>query len=132
MDWKKEFSEGKQYASTAQGMQKKGLVDNETLYNIISLAIERYTSALSSKTNYIPMNSTLVHIFKELSERISLPIHFVEEASFMNRFMVYCSLDVVPVKAISAADITRMIRFMNEVASFTENYEAESPKTIEV
>ncbi|MBN2615534.1 MAG: hypothetical protein JXR71_07540 [Bacteroidales bacterium] len=123
MDWKKEYSEGLQFASTAKGMQNKEKVDNETLYNIIALAIEKFTSSLASKLNYIPMNSSLVFIFRELSGKINIPAHFIDEASFMNRFMIYCSLDIVPVKAISKADVLRMIAFMDEVASYTEKQE---------
>jgi len=125
MDWKKDYAEGLQFASTAKGMLNKAKVDNETLYNIIALAIEKYTSALASKLNYIPMNSSLVYIFKELSRKTSIPSHFIDEASFMNRFMIYCSLDIVPAKAISKDDVLRMITFMDEVASFTEKHTEE-------
>lgn len=120
MSWIEDYNEGAQYATTAKGMMEKERVNNETLYNIIGLAIEKYTSSLASVVNYIPMNSSLVFIFKELSRKMSIPSHFVEEASFMNRFMTYCSLDIVPAKNISHEDIIRMKDFMEEVAVYTK------------
>ena len=125
MDWEKEHSEGLQFASTAKGMLNKEKVDNETLYNIIALAIEKFTSALASKMNYIPMNSSLVFVFRELSRKTDIPAHFVDEASFMNRFMTYCSLDIVPVRTISKDDVLRMFAFMDEVSLFTEKHVGE-------
>lgn len=121
MNWKQDYYEAAQYAKAVDGMVLNKKVDNETLYHIICLSVEKYTATLSGILNYIPMHSGLTFVFRELNKKLKLPEHFTDEVRFLNGFMVYCSLDFVKPKLISEADINRMVVFLKELMSFTEN-----------
>ncbi|MFA9388954.1 MAG: hypothetical protein ACERKD_04060, partial [Prolixibacteraceae bacterium] len=62
MDWKKDLLEAEQYAKAVDGMVINKKVDNETLYHIICLSIEKLTDSLSGMLNYIPMHSGLTFV----------------------------------------------------------------------
>ena len=121
MEWKKEYAEALQYTNAAKGMVENNKVNNETLYHIICLAIEKYTSALSALVNYIPMHSGLNFIFRELSKKMDMPDWFITEVRFINGFMSYCSLEFEQPKVISDPDLSRMVVFLNDIKQFTEN-----------
>lgn len=120
MDWKKDLSEAKQFARAVDGMIINRKVDNETLYHIICLSVEKFTSSLAGMQNYIPMNSGITFIFRELKKKMDFPENFMSEARFLNGFMTYCSLDFEKPKHISESDLTRMVGFLNELELYTE------------
>ncbi len=120
MDWNKEFKDACLYARTAKGMNKSQKVDNETLYHIICLSVEKFTAALASMVNYIPMHSGLTFVMRELSKKMELPANFVEETKFLNSFMVYCSLDFQTPKEITQENIERMLLFLDELNGFVD------------
>lgn len=118
MDWKKDFNEAQQYAKTAEGMISNQKVNNETLYHIICLAIEKFTAALAAKVNYIPMHSSLGQVFKEIGKKTEIPESFIPEIRFINSFMTYCSLEFREPKTISHDDMKRMIIFLQNLKDF--------------
>ena len=120
MEWKKDYEEALQYTKAATGMVENKKVDNETLYHIICLAIEKYTATLTSILNYIPMHSGLNFIFRELNKKMDLPDHFIDEVRFINGFMSYCSLEFEKPKKVTNEDLSRMVAFLNELKIFTD------------
>jgi len=120
MDWKKDLNEAKQYARAVDGMIINRKVDNETLYHIICLSVEKFTSSLAGMQNYIPMNSGITFIFGELKKMMDFPENFMGEARFLNDFMTYCSLDFVKPKEVSEVDLGRMVGFLGELELYTE------------
>ncbi|MDA3928538.1 MAG: hypothetical protein PF541_06225, partial [Prolixibacteraceae bacterium] len=82
MNWKNDYDEGIRYAIAVKGMAKKNKVDNETLYHILCLSVEKITASLTSILNYIPMHSGLSFIFRELNKKSELPSHFLDEVRF--------------------------------------------------
>jgi hypothetical protein len=120
MDWNKDLIEAKQFARAVDGMILNRKVDNETLYHIICLSVEKFTSSLAGMQNYIPMNSGITFIFRELKKKMDFPENFMGEARFLNGFMTYCSLDFEKPKYISENDLTRMVVFLKELETYTE------------
>ena len=121
MSWEQDYYEAGQYAKAVDGMVQNKKVDNETLYHILCLSVEKYTAALSGMLNYIPMHSGLTFVFRELNKKLDLPSHFLDEVKYLNGFMVYCSLDFVKPKPVSDDDVSRMVIFLNELAVFTKD-----------
>ena len=121
MGWKQDYYEAGQYSKAVEGMVSNKKVDNETLYHILCLSVEKYTAALSGMLNYIPMHSGLTFVFRELSKKMELPEHYLDEVKYLNGFMVYCSLDFVKPKDVTNTDVHRMVTFMNELAAFTKD-----------
>jgi len=120
MDWNKDLNEAKQFARVVDGMILNRKVDNETLYHIICLSVEKFTSSLAGMQDYIPMNSGITFIFRELKKKMDFPESFMGEARFLNGFMTYCSLDFEKPKHISETDLTRMVVFLKELQLYTE------------
>jgi hypothetical protein len=119
MDWKKELKEAHLYSKAAKGLYKNQKIDNETLYHIISLSVEKYLASLAYMINYIPSHSGLSFVVRELGKKMDMPSHFTDDVRFLNGFMTYCSLDFEQPKPISGADIDRMVRFLNDIEKFT-------------
>jgi len=118
--WNKDLEEAHQYAQAAEGMRQNGKVDNETLYHIICLSVEKYTATLAGMLKYIPMHSSLTFVVRELGKKMELPKNFMDETRFLNSFMSYCSLDFEKPKEISEADKERMMIFLYQLKEFTE------------
>jgi hypothetical protein len=124
MDWSKDLNEAQQYEKAATGMRMNKKVDNETLYHIICLSVEKYTSTLADMVNYIPMHSSLTFIVRELEKKMDIPSGFLNETKFLNSFMTYCSLEVEEAKPISEEDITRMFSFLYDLSAYTQKRNA--------
>lgn len=120
MDYNKEYEEGLKFAKAANGMLINKKVDNETLYHIISLSIEKFASSLAYKMNYMPEHSGLGFLFRGLKGKMEIPESFINEVRFLNGFMTYCSLEFMEPKPINQTDVTRMITFMNDLKSFAK------------
>jgi hypothetical protein len=119
MNWMKELEEARQYAKAAEGMKENRKVDNETLYHIICLSVEKYLATLTGMLNYIPMHSGLTFVVRELGKKMEMPSGFLDETRFLNSFMTYCSLDFEKPKEISESDLLRMVTFLTQMADFT-------------
>lgn len=118
--WHKDLEEAHQYALAAEGLKINGKVDNETLYHIVCLSVEKYTASLAGMLNYIPMHSSLTFVVRELGKKMELPTYFMDESRFLNSFMTYCSLDFEKPKEISEADKERMFAFLKDLKVFTQ------------
>lgn len=121
MDWEKEYTQALQYAKAAKGLVGADKVNNETIYHIICLSVEKCVAAMAAKVNYIPMHSALNLVFREISKKVEIPDTFYSEVRFVNSFMTYCSLEIRQPKPISNGDITRMIKFLNDLFDLHRN-----------
>lgn len=121
INWKNELEEGVLYSKAAEGLKNNKKVDNETLYHIICLSVEKFLASLSGMVNYIPMHSGLTFVARELGKKMEFPENYLNEVRFLNGFMTYCSLDFEQPKVISDTDIDRMITYMVDLKIFTED-----------
>lgn len=118
MKWSTDYQAACNYRDAAKGLWEKKKVDNETIYNIVSLAVEQYASTLTSWLNFMPVHSGLVSVFRELKKRVDMPEHFTDQVRFLNKFMTYCSLDIMPKVEISDEETAQMLIFMEELGQF--------------
>ena len=121
VNWKNELNEGLLYSKAAEGLMKNRKVDNETLYHVICLSVEKFLASLAGMVNYIPMHSGLTFVARELGKTMEFPENYLNEVRFLYGFMTYCSLDFEQPKVISETDIERMIVFMADLKNFTES-----------
>jgi len=121
INWKNEREEGLHYSKAAEGLKLNGKVDNETLYHIICLSVEKFLASLAGMVNYIPIHSGLTFVARELGKKMDFPEKYLNEVRFLNGFMTYCSLDFEKPKVISEVDISRMLGFMVDLKNFTES-----------
>jgi hypothetical protein len=121
INWKNELEEGILYSRAAEGLKKNRKVDNETLYHIICLSVEKFLASLAGMVNYIPMHSGLTFVARELGKKMEFPENYFNEVRFLSGFMTYCSLDFEKPKVISEVDLARMIGFMADLKNFTQS-----------
>jgi protein-tyrosine phosphatase len=59
----------------------------------------------------------MLHLLKK---QIRVPENFAVEARFINKFMNFCSLEVLDTPEPGVSDLVRMLSFTEDVKMFTE------------
>lgn len=118
-EWKKYYDEAACYSKAAFGAFNKKRLGNYVVYNLIGLAIENYLTALCIKRGMIPEHSSIGAMLHLLKKEIELPEGFPAEARFINRFMNFCSLEVLETPEPGKADLERMLSFTEDLTNFT-------------
>lgn len=122
-DWKFYFDEGKSYLNTCNKLiNKKGVFDNEFIYNLAVLAGERLTLGMLLSYNYIPASTSLAGMLKEGKELYPLAPELIVGARIINRFQAFCSLDVVPLTAPKDDELVEVVEYINLVDAFCTQY----------
>jgi len=117
-DWKKYYDEAESYAKGALGAFNKSKLGSQVVYNLIGLAIENYLTALCISRSMMPEHSSIGGMIRQLGKETEIPVNFVVEARFINKFMNFCSLEVFEPRDPSHTDLLRMLRFVNDVKQF--------------
>jgi len=122
-DWKFYFDEGKSYLKTCNKLiNKKGVFDNEFIYNLAVLAGERITLGMLLSYNYIPASTSLSGMLKEGKELYPLATELIVGARIINRFQAFCSLDVVPLTAPKDDELIEVVKYINSVDAFCSEH----------
>lgn len=116
----KYYNEAAGYSKAAFGAFNNKRLGNIVVYNIIGLAIENYLTALCMKFDLLPEHSSIGSMLHLLKKQVEIPESFTAESRFMNKFMNFCSLEVLETPEPSDPDMLRMLSFTNEVKHFTE------------
>jgi len=119
MEWESYFKEAIDYCSVAQNASRKGKLGNMVIYNIMGMSVENFmTSLLISEGNF-PEHSSISGMLREIKKIMPVPEEFTAGVRFMNSFMNFCSLEVVPEKIPTDEEITRMIDFVTSFKDWT-------------
>lgn len=127
--WKKYVDEANEYSRVAFGAFNKSKLGSEVVYNLLSMAIENYLTALCISAGSLPEHSGITTMLKQVGEKMEVPDNFTQEARFVNRFMNFCSLEVLETLNPSHDDLVRMLSFTDELKCFSEN-KLYSPSTV--
>ncbi len=120
-DWKFYYDEGKSYLNTCNRLIKnKGIFDNEFIYNLAVLAGERLALGMLLSYDYIPASTSLTGMLKEGQDLYPLAKELIAGARIVNRFQVFCSLDVVPVTVPNDEELVEVVKYINQVDVFCE------------
>ncbi len=117
MEWESYFSEAMDYCNVARNASQKGKLGNMVIYNIIGMSVENFMTSLLIRDGNFPEHSSISGMLRELKKIMPVPEEFTPEVRFMNSFMNFCSLEVVPEKVPTDEEISRMVSF---VTSFKE------------
>ena len=120
-DWNKYYDEAKSYSRAAFGAFNKKRLGNHVVYNLIGLAIENYLTALCMKMENIPDHSSIGAMLRFLKKQVEVPESFFVESRFLNKFMNFCSLDILETPEPSNSDLIRMLSFTDDVGLFVED-----------
>lgn len=119
-DWKKYYDEAASYSKAAFGAFNKKKLGGHVVYNLIGLAIENYLTALCMKFDILPEHSSIGSMLHLLKKQIEIPESFPAESRFINKFMNFCSLEVLETPEPSESDLSRMLSFTENIKIFTE------------
>lgn len=118
-DWKKYYDEAASYSKAAFGAFNKKKLGNHVVYNLIGLAIENYLTAVCMKFNVLPEHSSIGSMLHLLKKQVTVPEGFTAESRFINKFMNFCSLEIMDMPAPGDSDLVRMLSFTEDVKSFS-------------
>lgn len=121
MEWKSYYMEATDYYRTALGASKKNTLGNLVIYNIVAMSIENFMTSILMKAGFIPEHSSISSMYRELKKNHNAPEEFHPEVRFMNRFMNFCSLEVLPVMVPTDEDIVRMVDFATSLKEWTSD-----------
>lgn len=119
-NWRKYFDEGNSYSKAALGSFNKDKFGSQVVYNLLSMGVENYLTALCSKLGEMPEHSGITAILRQIKKSMEVPDAFTNEARFINSFMNFCSLEVLEAKDPSREELQRMLTFTDELKSFCE------------
>lgn len=119
-NWEKYHDEANSYAKTAVGAFKKEKFGSQVVYNVLSMAVENYLTALCVSRGEMPEHEGISYMLRQVGKNIQIPEAFFQEARFMNRFMNFCSLEVFEPKDPSRTELERMLSFTADLKQFCE------------
>nr|WP_319997811.1 hypothetical protein [uncultured Draconibacterium sp.] len=117
-NWTKYMDEADSYAKAAVGSYKKEKLGSLVVYNVLSMAVENYLTALCVSTGELPEHSGITAILKQIGKKMEVPEEFFVEARFINRFMNFCSLEVLETLEPTREELSRMLDFTNALKEF--------------
>ena len=129
-DWKKYYDEAESYSRAAFGAFKKKKLGGHLVYNFIGLAIENYLTAICMKFDMMPEHSSNGSMLHLLKKQMEIPETFATEARYINKFMNFCSLDIVDTTEPKPSDLVRMLSFTEDVKNLAEKTLGTKSETV--
>lgn len=127
MEWEKYYDEATRYSKAAFGAFNKNRLGNFVVYNLISLSIESYLTAVCASLNTLPEHSSISGMIHFLKKRIEIPESFTLESRFINKFMNFCSLEILETIEPTRSDLVRMLSFTSDIKEFCEKEFKKEP-----
>jgi hypothetical protein len=118
--WKKYLDDANGYSKAAFGAFNKDKLGSQVVYNLLSMGIENYLTALCISGGEMPEHEGISFMLRQVGKKIEIPEAFFQEARFLNRFMNFCSLEVFEPNDPSRSDLVRMLGFTDELKRFCE------------
>ena len=111
--------EGRQFLNTARnGLQRKAVFNNELIFNLIGLSLEKLLVGLCLERGYMPADHTLAGIVNETNRLCPMEARLIEAIRMMDRVQDLCSLDVTRGCVVSDLQIENLLAMNEQVASF--------------
>ncbi len=119
-EWKKYYDEAVSYSKVSLGAAQKGKLGNIVIYNMVSMAVEGFMTAILVREGIYPHHSSISSMLRELKKQIPVPEEFIPEVRFLNSFMNFCALEVVDERIPTDEEIRRMSLFVSAFQSWAE------------
>lgn len=118
--WDKYIDAANGYHKAAAGAFKKGKLGSQVVFNLLSMSVENYFTALCLSIGEMPEQSLIADIQKQVGKKVEMPANFREEVRFMTSFMNFCSLEILEMKNPTCDELKRMLGFADELKLFCE------------
>lgn len=119
-NWRKYHNEANDYSKAAFGSFNKRKFGSQVVYNLLSMAIENYLTALCVSCGEMPEHEGISYMLRQVGKNVQIPEAFFDEARFVNRFMNFCSLEVFEPKDPTRSDLVRMLSFTDDIKQYCE------------
>ena len=119
MEWESYYQEAIDYCHVGQNASRSGKLGNMVIYNIISMSVENFMTSLLIREGNFPEHSSISGMLREIKKIRLVPEEFAAEVRFMNSFMNFCSLEIVPEKIPTDEEIARMVGFVTSLKDWT-------------
>ena len=129
-EWKKYYDEADSYSKAAFGAFKKKKLGGHVVYNLIGLAIENYLTAICMNFNMMPEHSSIGSMLHLLKKQMEIPETFAPEARFINKFMNFCSLEIMDTPEPKPSDLVRMLSFTEDVKNLADKTLGTKSETV--
>lgn len=93
MDWKTWLKNGDQYLKAGTPKKRKSRFSSDIQYNLLAMAFESYTMAISDFFNYLPENHTFTDLTRALDLLIAFPQDLKERILRYEDLQSICSVD---------------------------------------
>lgn len=117
-NWTKYIDEADSYTKAAVGSFKKEKLGSLVVYNVLSMAVENYLTGLCVSTGELPEHSGITAMLKQVGKKMEIPEEFLVEARFINRFMNFCSLEVLETLEPTREELSRMLDFTHALKDY--------------
>lgn len=109
-DWQDYKRDGIQFLATAVGAhaKKKKAFNNETIYNLVCMAIEKFIMATLMKQGDLAENHTMIDLVNAI-ERHTGPLDIREDLIYLDKFQEICDLENVYYQTPTEEEIVRII-----------------------
>ena len=120
--WSAFVHEGHQYLKTARnGHQRKTVFNNELVFNLIGLSIEKLLVGLCLHRGHMPMDHTLSGIVSEADRLCPMGASLTTAVGMMNRVQDLCSLDADSPCIANDDQIENLLAMNERVAAFVRD-----------
>ncbi|WP_321286454.1 hypothetical protein [uncultured Sunxiuqinia sp.] len=119
--WNSYYEEAAAYYKTVVGARKKDRpFGNLVYYNMIGLSLEGFLTAVIAKDDDLPEHSSISSMLRMIEKKYEVPEAFTDESRFFNRFMNFCSLEMLEMLEPTDEEIDRMVKFVADLKDWID------------
>lgn len=129
IDWQEQIQAGRKYLQTAQkGLNRPGVFNNELIYHLTAMAIEKLLVGVFQYHHEMPVDHTLGGLVDDLQHLCPLEKALAENIKALGRFDDMCPLIPVDRKLPNDLEIKAMLAVGRQVVAYAEQQVQPSVK----
>jgi hypothetical protein len=116
-DWEFYYIEGVGFYNRAfrSYVGEGNIFNNELLFNILSMSMERLLISLLLFHKTMPVSETVSGLMREVKGKVNCSDEVYADVRWLNRFVHLCSLDPTPMKVPNNLEIAKVVRIAEQV-----------------
>lgn len=119
-DWRNYFTDGEKYLRTASAGQSRRpeIFTPEILYNLVTMAIEKFCMGFLMSRGDLADNHTMVDLLHSLARHLTLPPDLARDLRDLDAFQEICDLDTYSRQPPSRRQIDAMLGVARATQAF--------------
>lgn len=120
--WEEFYKEANDFCKAAYNAFEKKKFTNDTLYNIICMAIEKFLVSFLVFKGEMPANHTLSGLIEEIKLQFPVTKEMTESIYFIDRFQDICIIDPVERKEPNEQEMQKMVLAMVDIKEWVGTF----------